>query len=121
LREPKSHQTIGSIDNPASYFFTGAGAAGVAGALIGAAFPPTTDEDPPRCHMIPSPIEPIMNSTAATVVMRVRSVAPARAPNAVWLPLPPNALAMSPPRPCWSRIAISNTRQITTYTNVIKY
>ena len=28
---------------------------------------------------------------------------PDRAPNTVWLLLPPNALAMSPARPCWSR------------------
>jgi hypothetical protein len=41
-----------------------------------------------------------MNSTAAIDVAFVSSVAPDRAPNAAWLLLPPNALAMSPPRPC---------------------
>jgi hypothetical protein len=91
---------------------------GAAGALTGAVFPLTTDEDPPRCPRMPRTIAPTMNNPAVTVVMRVRSVAPARAPNAVWLPLPPNALAMSPPRHCWSRIAISNTRHTSTYRTV---
>ena len=52
-----------------------------------------------------------MKSTAATVVTRVSSVAPARAPNAAWLLLPPNAAAMSPPLPCCSRTTSSSTTQ----------
>ena len=43
-----------------------------------------------------------MNRTPSTAVAFVSTVAPARAPNAVWLPPPPNALAMSPPLPCCS-------------------
>ena len=49
-----------------------------------------------------------MNSTAKTVVAFESSVAPPRAPKAVWLLPPPNALAMSPPFPCWSRITSSS-------------
>ena len=40
-----------------------------------------------------------------------RTVAPWRAPNAVWLPPPPNALAMSPPLPCCSRTTIRSRKQ----------
>ena len=38
-----------------------------------------------------------MNNTAPIAVVRDSTVAPLRAPNAAWLPPPPNALAMSPP------------------------
>ena len=55
-----------------------------------------------------------MNSTAHTVVARDSTVAPLRAPNAAWLLPPPNALAMSPPLPCWSRITIISTKQTRT-------
>lgn len=41
-----------------------------------------------------------MNRTAATAVAFVSIVAPDLAPKAAWLLLPPNALAISPPRPC---------------------
>ena len=55
-----------------------------------------------------------MNSTAATVVARDSTVAPARAPNAAWLLPPPKALAISPPLPCWRRITSISTKQTTT-------
>ena len=55
-----------------------------------------------------------MNSTAAIEVALVSSVAPDRAPNAAWLLLPPNALAMSPPRPCCRRMTIESTRHTST-------
>jgi len=51
-----------------------------------------------------------MKRTAKIVVIFDRSVAPARAPNAVWLLPPPNALAMSPPLPCCSRMTSSSIR-----------
>jgi hypothetical protein len=63
----------------------------------------------------PSPKAPSMNSVARTVVALVRKVAPARAPNAVWLLDPPNAAAMSPPLPCWSRTTTRRRKQISTY------
>jgi hypothetical protein len=65
--------------------------------------------------MTPSAIAPIMNSTPRIEVALVSTVAPARAPNAVWLPPPPNALAMSPPFPCCSSTTSSSRRQLRTY------
>ena len=55
-----------------------------------------------------------MKSTAQTVVIFVSSVAPPRAPNAVWLEPPPKALAMSPPLPCCSRMTSRSSRQTRT-------
>jgi hypothetical protein len=80
----------------------------------GAGVPLTTDPDP-RCPMMDSASANSMNSTAATEVALVSSVAPERAPNAAWLLLPPNALAISPPRPCCSRITNDKIKQTSTY------
>jgi len=92
-----------------------AGLAGAvdAGALLGAGPLPLTTDCGPRCRTIARPSDPSMNSTASTVVTRVSSVAPLRAPNAAWLLDPPKAAAMSPPFPCCSRITSSNSRQPT--------
>jgi len=107
----------GACDVGAGVCDAGAGAAGLglAGALCdaGSFTPPTTDEGP-RCQTMPRPIAPSMKSTAATVVTRVSSVAPARTPKAAWLLDPPNALAMSPPLPCWSSTTSSSTTQMMT-------
>jgi hypothetical protein len=74
--------------------------AGVDGCVSGAR-PPITEEGP-LLPMIPSASAPTMNRIAQIVVARDSTVAPLRAPNADWLlPPPPNALAMSPPLPCW--------------------
>ena len=64
--------------------------AGGFGALIGAtgAVPLTTDPEPPR-PMIDSAIAPSMKSTDRIAVAFDSTVAPARAPNADWLPPPP--------------------------------
>src|SRR4051794_968729 len=97
----------------------GAGVAGLTGAGFdaaagfGAGAPLTTDAGP-RCPSADSASANAMKSAAATVVTRVSSVAPERAPNAVWLLLPPNADAMSPPLPCWSNTTSSRTRQVRT-------
>jgi hypothetical protein len=64
--------------------------------------------------MIASANAPSMNRTANAAVSLDSTVAPARAPNAVWLLPPPNALAMSPPFPCWSKITSSRTKQTKT-------
>jgi hypothetical protein len=53
-----------------------------------------------------------MKRTASTVVALVSSVAPPLAPKAVWLLPPPNALAMSPPFPCCSRMTIRSRRHV---------
>jgi hypothetical protein len=49
-----------------------------------------------RTAKIESVMEVNMNSTADQVVALERAVAAPRGPNAVWLPIPPNAAAMSP-------------------------
>ena len=75
---------------------------------------PLTTELVPRWPMIDSASARIMNKAAAIDVALVSSVAPERAPNAAWLLLPPNALAMSPPRPCCRRITSERMRQTRT-------
>jgi hypothetical protein len=97
----------------------GAGAwTGAAGRGGGAA--PLTTDPGPRCPMMASAIAPSMNSTAKIVVAFDSTVALPRAPKAVWLLPPPNALAMSPPLPCCSRMTISSTKQTSTYRVVSK-
>ena len=93
-----------------------AGAAGGVAGLAAGGGPavPLTTEPGPRWPMIASASASTMKSTAKMVVSFVSSVAPARAPNAVWLLPPPNALAMSPPLPCCSRITSSSIRQTST-------
>src|SRR5262245_60419269 len=90
------------------------GAAGAGAFFAGGAAVPLKTELGPRSLMIPRIIAQSMKSTAQTVVARVNSVAPARAPKAVWLLPPPNALAISPPLPCCSRTTSSSTRQTST-------
>jgi len=85
----------------------------------GAGMPLTTDPDP-RCPIIESVSANSMKRTAATEVAFVSSVAPERAPNAAWLLLPPNALAMSPPRPCCNKITNDKIRHTRTYKPTIK-
>jgi len=97
-------------------------AAGVAGAGAeaggrGAAVPPTTELGP-RWPMIARASAPSMKSTEHTAVTFDSSVAPPRAPKAVWLLPPPNADAMSPPLPCCSRMTRSSSRHTKTY-NVV--
>ena len=94
----------------------GSGAIGRAGAACSTGAPPipcTTDPPPDRPN-IASTAAPRMNSVASTVVARVSTVAPARAPKAVWLLAPPNAAAMSPPLPCWSNTTTSSRKQTST-------
>jgi hypothetical protein len=88
---------------------TGAGLAAGAGADV-----PRTTELVPRCPSTDRVNAKSMNKTAAIDVALVNSVAPDRAPNAAWLLLPPNALAISPPRPCCRRITIERTRHVRT-------
>lgn len=92
-------------------YFVGFGFdAGVAGGCVGFAgcefvvlgfTPESTDPDEGavplrRTAKIESVIDVTMNSTADQVVALERAVAAPRGPNAVWLPIPPNAAAMSP-------------------------
>jgi hypothetical protein len=55
-----------------------------------------------------------INIMAHHVVARERTVAAPRGPNAVWLPAPPNAPAMSAALPLCSRTTMIKNRQFTT-------
>ena len=68
----------------------------------------------PRVPQTVSVNAPITNNAASTEVARVSSVAPERAPKTAWLLPPPNALAMSPPFPCWSRMVMISRPQTMT-------
>ena len=85
-------------------YFCGAGAAGFAGVdgcvVLVAGFNPCRTEFepvPPRDAMMESVIEVNMKMIVDHVVALERTVAEPRGPKAVWLPIPPNAAAMSPP------------------------
>jgi len=107
-------------------YFAGAGCdGGVAGACAGGFelveepfTPERTDPEPgvvPLCRTakIDSVIEVSMNNTADQVVAFERAVAAPRGPNAVWLPMPPNAAAMSPLLPLWSSTTTIRKKQTT--------
>ena len=93
----------------------GPGAVSGAGfAAAGGAGVPLTTEPAPRWPMIDSASARSMNNAAAIDVAFVSSVAPDLAPNAAWLLLPPNALAISPPRPCCRRMTNDRMRHVST-------
>jgi len=99
-----------------NYFCAGAGReAGAVGCGAGAAgwdvvcVPLTPDKTDPeevvplrRTAKIESVMEVTMKSTADQVVAFDKAVAAPRGPNAVWLPMPPKAAAMSPLLPLCS-------------------
>jgi hypothetical protein len=128
LPVPPLPQKVGSPsehDNQGSTYYFEAGAAGALGGCAvgpgigsvcfgaptggGAGVPLNTDPEDPRWPMIESANANIMKSAAKIAVAFVSTVAPDRAPNAAWLLLPPNALAMSPPRPCCRRMTSDRT------------
>src|SRR6185436_3579183 len=80
---PPLPQVDAGAEAPA-YFFSGVGAGAGAGAEAGAElFAPLMTAPGSRWPNTPRMIAPIMNRAPRTVVARVRTVAPARAPNAV--------------------------------------
>ena len=98
--------------------YSGVSGAVSEGASTGTSGPskPLMTEPGPRWPMIARTIAPTINRVPRTVVARVSTVAPARAPKAAWLlPLPPNAEAISPPFPCCSKTTTSSRRQMTIY------
>ena len=115
--------TSGSIRR--IYFCVGAGCeagaaggcAGVAGCEdAGEALTPESTEfagDTPlrRTAKIERVIEVIMKRTADQVVALDRAVAAPRGPNAVWLPMPPNAAAISPLLPLCSSTTTIRKKQ----------
>jgi hypothetical protein len=94
------------------YFF--AGAAGAAGCVC-AGIPCNTDFEALawRDAYTESVIEVTIKMMADQVVARDKAVAAPRGPNAVWLPMPPNAAVMSPLLPlCSSTTMIRNKQTI---------
>src|SRR5579864_8496983 len=65
-------------------------------------------------------IEVIMKMMAHQVVALDKTVAAPRGPKAVWLPMPPNAAAMSPLFPLCSSTTMMRNRQTAMWTIVIK-
>ena len=78
--------------------------------VCGVLTPCSTDLGPPRREaMTESVIEVTIKMMADQVVAFDRAVAAPRGPKAVWLPMPPNAAAMSPLFPlCSSTTMIRN-------------
>lgn len=64
-----------------------------------------------RAAKTDSVIDVSMKMTAAQVVALVSIVAAVRVPNAVWLPMPPKAAAMSPLWPLCSRTTMMRKAQ----------
>jgi hypothetical protein len=99
-------------------FFAGLGGADLAGCDL--MFPNT--ELPPvrRDAKIDSVIDVTMKITAAQVVALLSRVAAPRGPNAVWLPMPPKAAAMSALLPlCSSTTMIRNKQTMTCITVIV--
>src|SRR5580693_6644836 len=100
-------------------YFCGAGAgAGTAGCvLVCDGVSPCTMElelMPPREAITESVIEVIMKMTVDHVVALESAVAAPRGPNAVWLPIPPNAAAISPLLPLCSSTTMIRKKQTIT-------
>lgn len=102
--------------NESSYFC--AGVAGCCAGFTGCVFVvslltfESTDVDFPerRTTKMESVIEVTMKITADQVVALESAVAAPRGPKAVWLPIPPNAAAMSPLLPLCSSTTIIRNR-----------
>lgn len=106
-------------------YFCGAGAgAGVAGCvLVWDGLSPCSTEFvllPPREAITESVIDVIMKMTVDQVVALERAVAAPRGPNAVWLPIPPKAAAMSPLFPLCSSTTMIRKKETITWIVVIR-
>jgi len=99
--------------NADSYFFAGPGTGGAV--FVCAGIPCNTDFEAFACRdaYTESVIEVTIKMMADQVVARDKAVAAPRGPNAVWLPMPPNAAVMSPLLPlCKSTTMIRNKQTI---------
>jgi hypothetical protein len=105
------------------YFCGGVGGvAGFAGCdLAGEPLTPCSTELVPlwREATTDSVIEVTIKMMADQVVALDRTVAAPRGPKAVWLPMPPNAAAMSPLLPLWSNTTMIRNKQTAMWTIVI--
>ena len=102
-------------------FYFCAGAAGFGAGVAVCDFvcevlmPESTEFDPVlRDAMMESVIEVTMKMMADQVVARESAVAAPRGPNAVWLPMPPKAAAMSPLLPLCKSTTMIKKKQTTT-------
>jgi hypothetical protein len=104
------------------YYFAGAGGTIGAGGVdeIGALSFWKIDFGPCRKAITPRESDVTINKMADQVVARESAVAAPRGPNAVWLPCPLNAAAISDPFPLWSRTTMIKNKQTTTCTNTVK-
>src|SRR6266446_8697673 len=110
---------------PDDYFCcAGAGCCmGAAGCdLVCEGFTPCSTEPGPilREAKIDSVIEVTIKMTADQVVALDKAVAAPRGPKAVWLPIPPNAAAMSPLLPLCSSTTMMRKKQTIMWTMVIR-
>src|SRR5216683_5097833 len=109
---------LGAVDCGAVDCGVVCGFAGVTGAGFGAGFENFSSTEPPCSTPLSvcstSAIAHTMNIIAHHVVARESTVAAPRGPNAVWLPAPPNAPAMSAALPLCSSTTIIKNRQFTT-------
>ena len=93
----------------------GAGIAGAGGVDDAGAFSPwNNDFGPCRNAITPSDSDVTMNMIADHVVARESAVAAPRGPNAVWLPCPLKAAAISEPLPLWSSTTIIRNKHTAT-------
>src|SRR6185369_8705509 len=94
----------GGFAETKNYFFAGA-------CLVGALSSTELPAPPEREAAIASVKDVSMKMTAAQVVALVRALAAERGPKAVWLPMPPNAAAMSALLPLCSRTTPMRNKQ----------
>ena len=118
---------LGGLLQIRKLYFAGAGCdAGLAGAFAGAAgcefvvdpfTPDNTEPDPVvplrRTAKIDSVIDVTIKRTADHVVAFESAVAAPRGPKAVWLPMPPNAAAISPLLPLCSSTTTTRKKHTT--------
>src|SRR5271166_5633004 len=100
----------------------GSGLDCVGAVFAGADFDPSST-DPMRCERRAANTESVMDENikmmAAQVVALLRTVAAVRVPNAVWLPMPPKAAAISPLWPLCSSTTMIRNRQTIMWMAVI--
>ena len=112
------------VQHEKNYFFCGVagGLAGFAGCdLVCDGLRPCKTELGParRDAKMESVIEVTMKMMADQVVAFDRAVAAPRGPNAVWLPMPPKAAAMSPLLPLCSNTTMMRKKQTMMWTMVM--
>src|SRR5205085_6516063 len=122
MEQPRLSLLIANSRQPI-YFWGAGGLFGVAGCdlVCDGIIPRRTEFDPPpREAKIESVIDVTIKMMADQVVALESTVAEPRGPKAVWLPMPPNAAAMSPLLPLCSRTTMIRKKQTIIWTVVIR-